>query len=94
MNDIKLDLDVYAPKPEYAQLGGKAIEIYPPKLKTIVKLLAIFERMSKAEADEDKSKAFAELTELLLPIVPALKEPDVDLTFEQMGALIKFVFEM
>lgn len=88
MSDV-LDLDALMPESKTIILGGNKIKVQPPKLKTVFALQKTFIMLQ-----DGKPEAGEKIIEALSSIVPDIKNDDVDLTVEQLQALIQFVSEM
>jgi hypothetical protein len=88
MSDV-LDLDALMPEPKTIILGGNKIKVQPPKLKTVFALQKTFIMLQDGKPD-----AGEKIVEALSAIVPDIKNDNVDLTVEQLQALIQFVSEM
>jgi hypothetical protein len=92
----ELDLDALAPKPHEVKLGGEMIEVNPPKFKSLIRLMELSDKLSRANQDDGAEMAvlFSEFQQALIPIIPKLGEDDVDLTIQQVMALVTFVMEI
>jgi hypothetical protein len=92
MADFDLDLDALAPESKKVKLGGKIIDVHPPKFKNLVSLMKTVAILQKAGNDQEASlNAIQTLKTSLLPMIPALGDEDMDLTIEQMNTLLQFV---
>ena len=91
---MDLDLDAIQPEPKKVKLCGKAIDVHPPKFKSIVKLLTLTAELRDLKNDEKGVRLFEEFKEALLPIVPALKDDDMDISLVQLNRLLEFVFAL
>lgn len=90
-----LDLDYIQPEAKHVKLNGKLLEVYPPKLKNIVVISKMARELSdETKTIEEKVQVFESLKQVLAGIMPAFKEDDVDVTLEQMIALIEFIFSL
>ena len=89
-----LDLDAIAPEPKKVKLGGRIIEVTPPKFKNLVSLMKLVGQLGNVGNDEQKTlETIDELRSSLIPMIPALAEDDMDLTFEQLQVLLEFVMQ-
>lgn len=83
MTDYDLDLDLIQPETKRVKIDGQIVDIYPPHLNELLKLMTVG-RSGDAEV----------LREALLPVVPALADGKINPTFEQIAALIEFAIKM
>ena len=89
MSDI-LDLDLLLPEPKQVKLNGKVYEVFPPTVKQILRLQKIGQGIQTGSIVGDEAES--QLIEGLSVLMPALKEEEnLDLTFDQMVALIAFL---
>lgn len=92
--DFDLDLEVLTPKPKLVKVeGDKFIEVYPPKFKSLVALIELYEVVENAGDNVDLN-LIVKIKEALLPVIPELKNPDFDLSLEQMMVLLEFVMTL
>jgi ASC-1-like (ASCH) protein len=87
MSDQILDLDALAPQPKKVKLGGKIIDVNPPRLKQLIKLVRIFSSLENVK-DKEALEDVNQIVEELEYMAPGIK--DMDLTIDQMRALIEF----
>lgn len=88
MNDYDLDLDAIQPEAKNVKINGQIVKVYPPKFKSIIALMKL---SSQINDNSDLNQLEKDLTEALIPIMPALAEPDMDLSMEQLMKLLDFV---
>lgn len=88
MSDEVIDLDSLAPEPKKIKLSGKVIDLYPGKLKTIMKLQKAFGEMSKGEGSME------EVIEILSVLVPRIKDDDIDISMPVLTKLVALSFEV
>ena len=91
MTDYDLDLDALQPEAKKVKINGRIVDIYPPKFKSIIALMKISSGLQETTNSEDLSILEEELTKALIPIMPELAEPDMDLSMEQLMKLLDFV---
>lgn len=91
-----LDLDALDPKPKQVKLGGKLFEVYPPKLGAIIALTRLMKELQDVGEDTEKALvAIESIRKAVEPIIPGLKdETHLDLSIDQVSALLEFVFKM
>jgi len=95
LNEYDLDLDVLAPQARIIKLNNQAVEVYPPKFTNLVELMKLvkkFESITPATSEEKALEIVSEIKDRLMPVMPKIKEPEFDLSIEQLNALIRFVF--
>ena len=85
--DTILDLDQLAPQPKKVKLGGKIIEVHPPRLKHFIELQKFFISFDGLESKEQLDQ-LDRLESVLKPIVPDIES--VDLTLEQLMKLLEY----
>lgn len=97
---LKLDLDALIPRKGLVTLDGVDYEVLPPKVGTVlevIKLLNEFTELEKRQAEsapEEIEKIMQRFQNVLFPVMPALKDQQLDVSFEQAGKLLTFVFQM
>jgi len=95
MADFDLDLDALAPESKKVKLGGKIIEVSPPKFKNLVSLMKTIGIIEATEGGTSSQvDAIEELRISLLPMIPALADDDTDLSIEQLKVLLQFVMRI
>lgn len=94
MEKYDLDLDALKPEVKYVKLNDRIIEVNPPKFKNIVAISKLVRQTQTATSADEQMDIIGKFTDELIPLVPALKEKDFDLTFEQMNTLITFITNM
>lgn len=93
--DFDLDLDALAPEVKKVKLGGNIIDVYPPRFKNLVALMKLVNQIREVGNDESKTLELIEaLRSSLIPMIPALKDENVDLTIEQLQVLLEFVMQV
>lgn len=88
-----LDLDLLEPQSKKVRLKGVVYDVYPPKLKDIVALSRIAGQMNTADPNEVQTRV-EQMIKAFESIMPGLKDVDVDLSPEQLEALMEFVNRM
>lgn len=89
MNDNVFDLDKLVPEPKKIKLSGKILDLYPGKLKTIVKLQRAFASMRDGNGDPE------EVINILSTLIPQIKDDDVDINVStQLPVLVKLAYEV
>lgn len=83
MSEI-IDLDLIEPPITRVKINGKIIECKPIKVKQLIRLLKAEQEIAKI-GDVDKASSL--LIEALTPLIPAIDDPDVDFSFEQLKTL-------
>lgn len=91
MTDYDLDLDTLQPEAKKVKINGRIVDVYPPKFKSIIALMKISSSMQEVSGSENLAQVEQDLTNALIPIMPALAEPDMDLSMEQLMKLLDFV---
>lgn len=94
MNDDILDLDAVAPQSTFVKLKGKRVEVLPPEFNNLVNLMKTFQVLQVSKGFEAQADAMLKLQEGLCKIVPALAEPNMDLSIEQMMVLFDYIQKM
>ena len=94
--DIKtLDLDTILPNKGKVILGGKEYIVEPPKLKNLIELSKLAKLFQDGKASDSAAiSALTEFKELLYPIIPALKDSEVDISLDQAAALLEFIMKL
>lgn len=91
-----LDLDIIEPDVKHVRLGGKIYEVHPPKIKNIVVITKLARELKdETKSLEEKTIVFEDLKQVLGGVMPAFKSDEqVDLSLDQMIALIEFIFSL
>lgn len=89
MSDI-LDLDALAPEPKQVRIDGKIFDLFPIKVKVLIKIQKIFLEWKSGKITDDNQDIEA-IIETLKPVFPGISE--VDLTFQQLLRLLEFASE-
>lgn len=87
MNEI-VDLDKLVPEPKKIKLNGRVIDLFPGKLKTIIKLQRAFTGLQKGEQDK-----LDEVINVLSEIIPAIKDDDMDIPLPTLKVLVQLAYE-
>ena len=94
VNEFELDLDSLAPQSKYIKLKGETLEVFPPTVKLLLELFAAQKKLRDANEPNEVTAGLESVKNVLVNIMPALKRPDIDLSFGQMSGLIEFVLGM
>lgn len=82
-----LDLDILIPEPKKVKISGKIIDCYPPKIRQLLSMQMVWDKIKSA----DSSEAEQLLIDVLAPIVPAIKDDkDLDFTIDQLTTLLQY----
>lgn len=86
-----IDLDALLPKPIKVKISGKIVDLYPGKLKILVKI----QDMANGMADEKQSlEKINEMLDLLSEIIPAIKtDKDLDVSPLQVQKIIEVAYK-
>lgn len=87
MADV-IDLDKLVPEPKKIKLNGKIMDLYPGKLKTIIKLQRDFTALQ--QGDGEKLEA---VINTLAEILPDIKKEEVDIPLPVLRALVQLAYE-
>lgn len=87
MSDV-VDLDKLVPEPKKIKLNGKIIDLYPGKLKTIIRLQRAFTALQKGDTEK-----IDDVINTLSEIVPALKDDDMDIPLSTLQTLVQLAYE-
>ncbi|MFA5634101.1 MAG: hypothetical protein WC973_03040 [Candidatus Dojkabacteria bacterium] len=86
-----VDLDALLPKPVKVKISGKVVDLYPGKLRTLVKIQDLAQDLD-AGGEKDLEKV-RELLEALSDIIPAIKtDKDIDISPLQVQRLIEIAY--
>lgn len=83
-----IDLDKLVPEPKKIKLNGKIIDLYPGKLKTIIKLQRAFSGLQMGNTDK-----IDDVITILSEIIPALKDDDMDIPLATLERLVQLAYE-
>lgn len=87
MSDV-LDLSSIKPNSLSVKLAdGKEYELKPLKVKQVIDIYKAFNNI------KDDKKGFEELSSFVSEIMPAFRQSKIDLTFQEMEAILMFVME-
>ncbi len=90
MENYDLDLDTVLPAGKTIKLNGQVATVYPPKLRTMLKITAAAKKMELGDINE----GMPEMIDALAEVVPVLKDPNVDISVDQLLALTQFIGTM
>lgn len=83
-----MDLDALLPKPIKVKISGKVVDLYPGKLKILVKIQEMGKNLASGGAEQ-----LSEILELLSQIIPAIKEDeDLDISPLQIQKIIEVAY--
>lgn len=86
-----IDLDALLPKPIKVKISGKVVDLYPGKLKILIKIQNMANEITDGEQSLNKIK---ELLDLLSEIIPAIKtDPDLDISPLQINKIIEVAYK-
>lgn len=88
-----LDLDLLQPQARKVRLGGKVYDVYPPKVKDIANLARLAGALQNSDGGNVQQRV-DDMVAAFAAVMPALKEDNVDMTFEQVTALFAFINNM
>lgn len=87
------DLDALLPKPVKVKISGKIVDLYPGKLKTLVKIQNMADAM--IAGGEQSLNQVSEILDALSEIIPAIKDDkDIDISPLQINKLIEIAYKM
>jgi hypothetical protein len=87
-----IDLDKLLPEPRMVRICGKEVTLYPGKLKALIKLQKTFSSFKNAD-QSGQSELLDTLIDTLEPIIPDIKRDDIDLTIDQIPAVVTLAYE-
>lgn len=90
MTDI-IDLDILTPEVKKIKLNGVIMDLYPGKLKTIIRIQKAFIAFEAANGTD--SEALDRVIKALSEIIPDLKKDDVDISVNQIPVLIQLAYK-
>lgn len=92
---IDLDLDAFEPEARNVKLCGRIVEVRPPKIALLTKLIKhanSYDTIDK-QNPESVTSYIDDFRGLLVGIIPAINDPDMDLSVTQLMALVEFVMK-
>lgn len=90
-NEEILDLDKLIPETKKIRISGKVVDLYPGKLKTLIKLQKAFLAFQNGNADT-QAGLLDDVMECLAILVPAIKDEDLDISMAQLPVLIEVAY--
>lgn len=87
-DDEILDLDAVAPPTRKFKLDGKIIECKPLKLKNLIKVIKLQERLSTVKTADE---VYPLIQDALGASIKEVNDPDFDLALSQLKLLVDFV---
>ena len=91
MSEI-VDLDKLVPEPKKVKLSGKILDVYPGKIKALIRIQKAFASFKDAGEDE-KLDLMDRVVTALAEIIPGIKEEDVDISMEQLPVLVNLAYQ-
>ena len=91
MADV-INLDKLLPEPKEVEISGRIVKVYPGKLKVLIKIQKAFTAF-KGAVPEKQVELMEGLIEVLSKIMPNLKDEDMDISIEQLPALVNMAYE-
>lgn len=86
-----MDLDALLPKPIKVKISGKVVDLYPGKLKILVRIQNMASGMTDGEQSLEKIN---EMLDLLSEIIPAIKtDKDIDISPLQVNKIIEVAYK-
>lgn len=86
-----IDLDALLPKPVKVKISGKVVDLYPGKLKILVRIQDMANGMSDGKQSLEKVE---EMLDLLSEIIPAIKtDKDLDISPLQVNKIIEVAYK-
>jgi hypothetical protein len=97
MSDVEsslIDLDALAPKPAKIKFGGKTIEVQPPKVRHVLRLGFLGQKMQDLAdlTDEQADQLIADLENEIKQVIPELAEASFNAS--QLMELLTLVVSM
>jgi Cu/Ag efflux pump CusA len=87
-----IDLDNLLPEPTQVKISGRVLNVYPGKLKALIKLQKVF--LSFADLNKsDQMNKMEEVVEALGSFIPELKENDVDISLAQLPKIVEIAYQ-
>jgi len=90
----KLDLDAIQPESAKVKLNGQWYTLEQPKLGTIVKLTKLAKLVENPNDEQASLEALDMMNKVIGEMMPDLEGNKVDLTMQQVGAVLGLIFEM
>ena len=91
MADEVQDLDILQPEPIKIKLSGQIIDLFPGKLKALIKIQKAFNAFQTAKADQD---SFDNIVNALAVLIPRLKDDDIDISIANIPVLIELAYKV
>lgn len=93
---VDLDLDALEPESRTIKVSGQILEVRPPKMVTLTKLLKLARKFDEVdESNEDEVvAAVEEIRTALEPMIPGIKNPGIDFSLTQLMGLFRFIQDM
>lgn len=91
MDSNYTDLDSLLPEAKKVKLNNQILTVYPAKLKTMFRIMKAFNAFNKP--DQDQEEVMNNLINALAEIIPDIKKDEVDMSIEQLTALVTFVYK-
>ncbi len=86
-----MDLDALLPKPIKVKISGKVVDLYPGKLKILVRIQDMASGMTDGEQSLEKIN---EMLDLLSEIIPAIKtDKEIDISPLQVNKIIEVAYK-
>lgn len=89
MTEIQ-DLDALLPDVKKIKISGKILNLYPGKLKSLIRIQKAF--LAFQDAKQTDMKLFDDVINALAEIIPDLKRDDVDISMEQIPVLVSIAY--
>lgn len=87
-----IDLDKLLPEPKKVIISGKELEVYPGKIKALIRIQKAFASFKNA-GEDDKLDLMNSVVEGLAQIMPGIRDEDVDISMEQLPVLVNLAYE-
>lgn len=85
-----IDLDALLPKPVKVKISGKVVDLYPGKLKILVRI----QDMANGLDGKQSLEKVNEMLDLLSEIIPAIKtDKDLDISPLQVNKIIEVAYK-
>ena len=86
---MDLDLQNLEPEPKEVTLNKVTFLVHPAKVKALLKIEQYFTDLKEMEGGDAVSRALG----ILEPLIPALKNDEIDCTAQQMMSLLNYVYQ-
>jgi len=86
-----LNLDEIITSSKKLKLGGKTFEVKQPGVQQLVTIFALADKLKNQQEPEESMQAMEVLLDTLDEIVPGLKKSKINMTSEQLMALMSFI---